>query len=74
MSSFKMDLVTFFSVQATWHACCILVPNQGSDLCPLKQKHSLNHWMARGVPLGFFNMDSVKDFFAIKNTQKEVLK
>ena len=25
-------------------------PNQGSNLCPLQWKHSLNHWTTRDVP------------------------
>ena len=40
-------------------------PDQGSNLCPLKWKHSLKHCITRGVPIRNFLMQEKKCFLEI---------
>ena len=37
------------------------LPAQGSNLCPLSWKHSLNHWTAREVPKATYFKRQLKE-------------
>ena len=45
------------------------LPAQGSNLCPLSWKHSLNHWTAREVPKATYFKRQLKEMGNLRSEQ-----